>query len=237
MIVAFALSLLGMLQGPSMPLYGLSTPTYSPSTPLYAPGLLPIVRDCKLRDCSDADDARDQGLPDQFLDDLVDDNTPRRRRWGGGGSGPPPTSCTPFDPRPPKPDIAAMPLPEGRIVHEAGDGAVVTGMETEFRWEGPDEISWTQPGLPGLREDCSLVPGEPARFTARMRTLLFEFEEGDRKQYVANTGRVKHRYNETGRFTVCVYAGYETPGGEFATLVRAAELDHNVVEIRSTLIE
>ena len=171
-------------------------------------------------------------------------STPRRRGNGGRPTGPPPTECEPRDPRPAKADITAMPIPEGELIHDAGDGPVVVGMDTEFRWVGPDTVTWTQPGRAGVREDCSLVPAEPTQFSASLAKVFFEFEQGEKTFYETTTGRVTHRYTtipaDEGeeQFTVCVYAGYELPGEiDFNALVLVEELDHDVVEIRSTLIE
>jgi hypothetical protein len=170
--------------------------------------------------------------------------SPRRpSRTGPGPSGPPPTTCTPRDPSPAKPTISAMPLPQGELIHSAGEGAVVVGMDTEFEWRGPQQITWTQASRPGRRADCTLVRGEPTRFTATLQMLLFEFEQGERKRYVTDTGKVTHRYTTIPRdegeeqFTVCVYALYEIPGAGFTTTQLVEELDHDVVEIRSTLVE
>ena len=175
--------------------------------------------------------------------DTADDGPRRPYRRGPGRPQPRPTRCTPRDPRPAEPDVAAVPIPKGELIHEAGDGPVVVGMDTEYRWVGPRQVSWTQPSRPGVREDCSPVQGEPTRFTATLRTLVFEFEQGDRKRYLSNDGSVTHSYTtipaDEGekQFTVCVYAGYEIPGEGFATLMLVAQVDHDVVEIRSTLVE
>jgi hypothetical protein len=171
----------------------------------------------------------DLGIPTPDIPPVADD----------GDSGPPPTSCTPREPSRPEPDVQAMPLRVGTIVHEAGEGPVLTGMDTEFRWRGPEQISWTQPAVPGLREDCTLVPGEPARFTASLQHMVFDFEVGDQLQYEVdvNDPTVTHRYEEAGYWTVCVYAAYEIPAEGFVALTQVAELDHDVVEARSTLVE
>jgi hypothetical protein len=192
------------------------------------------TKDCKILKCvEDSDEA------------ALQQTTPAgpRRSRRTVPSTPPPTHCTPRDPRPATPDVAAMPIPEGELIHEAGSGPVVVGMDTVFEWRGPAQVSWTQPSRPGVREDCSIVAGEPTRFTASLRTLVFDFEQGERKRYVTETGRVTHRYTaipaDEGEelFTVCVYAGYEIPGEGFATLMLVAQVDHDVVEIRSTLVE
>jgi hypothetical protein len=198
------------------------------------------TKDCKKLRCIESGE-QVAGFPQNT-------GTPSRppRRGGRGPSGPSrpaPTTCTPRDPSPARPDVAAMPLPQGELIHSAGTGPVVVGMDTEFEWRGPQQVTWTQPSRPGRRADCTYVRGAPTRFTASLRTLVFEFEQGERIRYITDTGKVTHRYTTIPRdegeeqFTVCVYAGYEIPGQGFATLQLVEELDHDVVEIRSTLIE
>jgi hypothetical protein len=195
------------------------------------------TKDCKRLNCvpSNTIDGPWQGN---------NDDTPSRPpRRGPRTPRPRPDRCAPRDPRPAEPDIARVPIPKGKLIHEAGSGPVVVGMDTEYRWVGPRQVSWTQPSRPGVREDCSTVPGEPTRFTATLQTLVFEFEQGERKRYFSDDGSVTHRYTtipaDEGeeQFTVCVYAGYEIPGEGFATLMLVAQVDHDVVEIRSTLVE
>jgi hypothetical protein len=160
-----------------------------------------------------------------------------------GPPAPAPTECTPRDPGPAEPDVAEMPMPRGELIHSAGSGPVVVGMDTEYVWRGPRQVTWSQPGRDGVREDCSSVPADSTEFTATLRTVVFEFEQGERKRYFTDTGKVTHRYTtipaDEGEelFTVCVYAAYEIPGEGFETLTLVEELDHEVVEIRSTLIE
>jgi hypothetical protein len=149
-------------------------------------------------------------------------------------------SCDPVAAQEPTPDMTAMEWPDGRIVSETGDGPVITGMETEFRWEGPRAVTWTQRGTPGLTEDCELVPGPSRTYTARLHSLVFEFEQGKPAQVVAADTKITHRYDELspeGGYTVCAYAAWEIPGTTFTALVPAGELDHEVMEIRSTLVE
>jgi hypothetical protein len=193
-----------------------------------------ILRECDPGECLDYADLLEQGVPPWLLPP-PDSNAPA----GPGGPWTPPTKCEPRDPSRPRPNITAMaePLSLGTITHAAGEGDVVTGMETKFSWDGPAQVTWIQPAVPGVTEDCTLVPGQPVEFTAQLETVIFEFEEGERTQYVTETGSVNHRYESTGEFTVCVYAGYVIPGEGFAGLIQAADLDHRVVEVRSTLVE
>jgi hypothetical protein len=149
-------------------------------------------------------------------------------------------SCDPVDAKAPTPDMASMEWPDGRIVSETGDGPVITGMETEFRWAGPTSVTWTQTGTPGLTEDCEVVPGPTRTYTARLHSLVFEFEQGKPAQVVTTAKKVTHRYDELspeGGYTVCAYAAWEIPGTNFSALVPAGELDHEVEEIRSTLVQ
>jgi hypothetical protein len=214
--IAVALSMVGVLLAPMGP---------------------PITtKDCKKMNCINRPDA--VTVPNQGTNNPSRPRPPRR-----GPSGPAPTTCTPRDPRPASPDVTAIPIPQGELVHSAGSGPVVVGMDTEYDWRGPQQITWTQPGRPGLRADCSRVPGEPTTFTASLNVLVFEFEQGERKRYITDTGKVTHRYTTIPQdegeeqFTVCVYAFYEIPGEGFTTTMLVAQVDHDVVEIRSTLIE
>ena len=150
----------------------------------------------------------------------------------------PPTECDPRDPSPPVPDVTEIDWPDGEITHAAGDGDVVVGMDTKFYWDGPTEVTWTQRGRAGVREDCSVIPGPEEEFTARAETVLFDFETGEGQlQYVTDDRTATHRYAEAGVWTVCVYVGFEVPGSDTTGLVRLAELDHEVKEIRSTLVQ
>ena len=197
------------------------------------------TKDCHIINCVGNDDT----IPGFTTPNDTPQAPPRRRPPGTGPSRPAPTTCTPRDPSPARPDIAAMPIPQGDLVHSAGSGPVVVGMDTEWEWRGPQQVTWTQPSRPGRRADCTPVQGAPTRFTASLRTLVFEFEQGERKRYITDTNKVTHRYTTIPRdegeeqFTVCVYVGYEIPGQGFATLMLVEEFDHDVVEIRSTLIE
>jgi hypothetical protein len=192
------------------------------------------------RDCEDDPEciSRRNALADAFGADTIgpDENT----GGNGGRPGRRPTVCEPRAPRRPEPDVEAMPRRIGEIVHEAGDGDVVTGMETEFRWEGPDEISWTQPAVAGVTADCTRVPGEPARFTASVQSMVFDFEIGDPdpQEYHVDPDNpvVTHVYGEEGKWTVCVYIVFEIPDEGFAALTQVAELDHDVVAAPATLV-
>lgn len=154
---------------------------------------------------------------------------------GGGSPGvPAPPSCTPVAPAPPTPDVGAVTRwPVGEIVHEVGSGDVVTGMATEFMWNGPEQVSWTQAGQPGVNADCSLIPAPVVEFTAQLQTLTFDF---DGTRYTTRTGSVRHRYETDGLHQVSVMAEWVIAGTDFAALVPAGSMDHTVVEIRSTLV-
>lgn len=195
------------------------------------------TKDCKKLRCLEGGDIAT--VPWQ----VPNDDPPSGPSGPSGPSRPPPTTCVPRDPSPARPDLAAMPLAQGELIHSAGTGPVVVGMDTEFEWRGPQQVSWTQPSRPGRRADCTPVRGEPTRFTANLSMVIFEFEQGERKRYITDTGKVTHRYTtipaDEGeeQFTVCVYAVYELPGGGFGTTQLVEELDHDVVEIRSILVE
>ena len=197
-----------------------------------------VTKDCNVVKC----------VPNATTQRTWQDNDGPKRpfRRGPQTPRPRPTRCTPRDPKPAKPDVAAVPIPKGELVFETGRGPVVVGMETEYRWVGPQTVSWTQPSRPGIREDCSPVQGEPTRFSATLRTLIFDFEQagpGEPKTKFSTDGSVTHEYTaipadlgET-QFTVCVYARYQLPDGEFATQMLVAQVNHDVVEIKSTLVE
>ena len=145
---------------------------------------------------------------------------------------PAPPSCDPVAPQRPRPDVAAADFPVGEVVHQAGSGNVATGMETEFTWHGPDRVSWTQAGRPGVAADCSQVPAPVVEFTALLQSLVFDFD-GERR--ATRTGSVQHMYETDGPHEVAVTGEWTIPGTGFVALAPAAELDHRVVEIRSTL--
>lgn len=145
---------------------------------------------------------------------------------------PAPPSCDPVAPERPEPDVAAVDWPVGEVVHQAGAGNVATGMDTEFSWSGPDSVSWTQAGQPGVAADCSLLPAPVVEFTARLQSLVFDFD-GERR--VTSTGSVRHMYETDGPHEVNVTGEWTIPGTGFAASAPAAELDHRVVEIRSML--
>ena len=208
---------------------------------LLAPmGPLPTTKDCHKLRCIQQGDITT--VPWTVPNTTPPPSRPPRR-GPTGPAAPPPTSCTPRDPRPARPDLTKVPLAQGELIHSAGTGPVVVGMDTKWEWRGPQQVSWTQPSRPGRRADCTPVQGEPTRFTANLRVVLFEFEQGERTRYLTDNGRVTHRYTtipaDEGeeQFTVCVYAVYELPGGGFGTTQLVEELDHDVVEIRSTLVE
>lgn len=218
--IAVALSMIGVLLAPM--------------------GGIKTTKDCHIIRC---DENFGEDLDWNNSQDDDGDTSTSQDDSGDGPNLPPPTECTPRDPQPARPDIAAFPLPASELVHSAGSGPVVVGMDTEWEWRGPQTVSWRQPSRPGVREDCSPVHGEPTEFTASLSLVAFEFEQGERKRYFTDDGRVTHRYTTIPRdegeeqFTVCVYVGYEIPGEGFATLQLVEEFDHDVVEIRSTLIE
>lgn len=141
-------------------------------------------------------------------------------------------SCDPVAPAQPEPDVAAVDWPVGEIVHQAGSGDVATGMDTTFTWNGPDQVSWTQAGQPGVTADCALVPAPVVEFTATLQTLVFDFD-GERR--ATSTGSVRYLYETDGPHEVNVTGEWTVPGTGFVATAPAAELDHRVVEIRSTL--
>lgn len=173
-------------------------------------------------------------------------NTSNNDRRGDGGANrsaaPDDPGCTARRAGTPAPDVAQMDMgwPQGRVVSETGDGPVITGMETEFRYVGPRTFSWTQTGRPGLTEDCEVVPGVTRTFTAQLTSLVWDFEQGSPAQQMTTGNRVTHRYDELsdeGGYTVCAYAVWQVPGSAATVLTLVADLDHEVQEIRSTLVQ
>lgn len=172
------------------------------------------------------------GGADSHGADLPAPDSPLSPDVPGTPAAPLPVSCDPLAPKRPKPDVAAVHWPLGEIVHQVGSGRVATGMDTEFTWTGPDQVSWTQTGQPGVAADCSLLSAPVVEFTAHLRNLVFDFE-GERR--ATTTGTVRYVYETAGPHEVVVTGEWTIPGTGFVASAPAAELVHRVIEIRSTL--
>ena len=149
-------------------------------------------------------------------------------------------SCVPV---PPQPAVAAWdraPLPQDGQIHASPHPRGLTGMESRFWWSGTDVIVWQQAGASGVAADCSVIPADVERFTARAVRIDWDLGDGTVSSYRPGTEddpAVRHVYETKSPDYVVrasiVWVG--SPAGEVS--VPAGELPYPVIEARAILTD